>query len=173
MSAESDIRAAIRSIAGIENIATSILCKVVSIDEDEFTCEVKPIDDGANYKDVRLISDASDPDKAFYLKPVVGSVVMITPQDDVTYFVSMYSQVEEIWLHGNLNEGLVKVVELTEKLNNIENLVNDLITKFNAHTHVLTLSAGTGTAAPTTSLETDTLTPTEQADIENDKVKHG
>lgn len=66
--------------------------------------------------------------------------------------------------------GMVKVLELVAKLNNLEDLVNDLISKYNAHTHLLTLSTGTGTAAATLTQETGTLTPTVRADIENDKI---
>jgi len=66
--------------------------------------------------------------------------------------------------------GLVKLLSLVTKLNNLENLVNNLVTKYNAHTHILTLSTGTGTAAPTTATETTVLTPTQRADIENDKI---
>ncbi len=66
--------------------------------------------------------------------------------------------------------GLVKVIQLTQKLNNLENLVNDLIAKYNSHTHILTLSSGTGTAAPTATTETQTLTPTQRGDIENTKI---
>ena len=69
--------------------------------------------------------------------------------------------------------GLVKVKDLTTKLNNLEKAYNDLATKFNSHTHILTLSSGTGTAAPTTSPEATTLISTQQADIENTNTKHG
>lgn len=75
-------------------------------------------------------------------------------------------------LDGSLG-GLVEVANLTTKLNNLENLVNDLISKYNIHTHILTLSSGTGTAAPTVSLETGTLTPTVRGDIENTHITHG
>lgn len=79
----------------------------------------------------------------------------------------------EIQLNDGSMGGLVKVIELTQKLNNLENLVNSLIAKYNAHTHILTLSTGTGTAAPTVTTETQTLTPTQRADIENDKIIQG
>lgn len=79
----------------------------------------------------------------------------------------------EIQLNDGAMGGLVKVIELTQKLNNLENLVNGLIAKYNAHTHILTLSTGTGTAAPTVTQETGTLTPTQRADIENDKIIQG
>lgn len=66
--------------------------------------------------------------------------------------------------------GLVKVIELTQKLNNLESKVNDIISKFNSHTHILTLSTGTGTAAATANPVSGTLTPTNRADIENTKI---
>lgn len=70
---------------------------------------------------------------------------------------------------GNLG-GLVKVIELTNKLNALENKVNDIISKFNSHTHILTLSTGTGTAAATANPVSGTLTPTNRGDIENTKI---
>lgn len=66
--------------------------------------------------------------------------------------------------------GLVKVIDLTTKLNNLEEKVNAIITAFNSHTHILTLSTGTGSAAPTSTQVSGTLTPTQRADIENDKI---
>ena len=68
--------------------------------------------------------------------------------------------------------GMVKVIELTTKLNNLEKLVNDLVSKFNTHTHILTLTSGTGTAAPTVSPETTVLTPTVRGDIEDENITH-
>jgi hypothetical protein len=171
MSAESEIRAAIRSIAGINELATSILCTVVSVDEDAMTCEVTPIDGGENYMDVRLMADPEGTDTGFYLKPTVNSVVMITPQDEVTYFVSMTSKVSEVWLHGNQYDGLVKVGSLKIKLNNVEGKVNDLIAILQGISIPLAPS-GTYPFAPLFA-STTPLTPTQQADIENDKVLHG
>lgn len=66
--------------------------------------------------------------------------------------------------------GLVKVIELTQKLNNLESKVNDIISKFNSHTHILTLSTGTGSAAATSNPVSGTLTPTQRGDIENTKI---
>ena len=67
--------------------------------------------------------------------------------------------------------GLVKVIDLTTKLNNLENKVNSLLSAFGSHTHILTLSSGTGTAAPTTTPVPPNLTPTVRGDIENEKIK--
>ena len=113
---------------------------------------------------------------------------MYSTQNDP--FIALYSDIDSAYLQvgdssieilndgsitlndGSYN-GLVKVADLVTKLNNLENLVNDLISKFNSHTHILTLTSGTGTAAPTAAPETNTLTPTKQSDLENSKITHG
>jgi hypothetical protein len=67
--------------------------------------------------------------------------------------------------------GLVKVVELTQKLNNLENKVNEIITTFGTHTHtVIMLGAPTATTATPI---VGNLTVSQRADIENTKNKHG
>jgi len=87
--------------------------------------------------------------------------------------LSIAFQNGKIQLNDGSYGGLVEVINLVTKLNNLENLVNDLISKYNIHTHILTLSTGTGTAAPTTTIETGTLTPTQRSDIENTIITHG
>jgi hypothetical protein len=54
---------------------------------------------------------------------------------------------------------------------NIENMLNDLATKFNIHTHVV--AAAPGTSAIPIPLETMTLVNTIRANIENTLVTHG
>jgi len=61
--------------------------------------------------------------------------------------------------NGGMNGGMVLVNNLVTRMNNIENA-------HNSHVHILTLSSGTGTAAPTT----DTVTPTTAADIESQVI---
>jgi hypothetical protein len=84
-------------------------------------------------------------------------------------YISMADVLDSIQLNGSNFDGLVKIQDLTTKLNNIENLLNQFIGIYNAHTHAV---SGTATLVPNT-LETQTLTPTQQADIENTTVKHG
>lgn len=171
MSSESDIRKYIRAITGVDDLSKSELCKVVSVDESEMTCEVISTDK-VTYSDVRLMADNENSDKGIYFKPTVDSWVMITPQDEATYFISMYSEVDEIWLHGNQYDGLVKVGDLVTKLNNLENKVNSIISTFNSHVHTgVTTGGGSSAVSPTP--VTGTLTPTQQTDIENPIVKHG
>jgi len=66
--------------------------------------------------------------------------------------------------------GLVDVIALTTKLNNIENLLNNLITLFNTHTHNVT-AVGSPTG-PSILQESGTLTPTQRANIEDTTIIH-
>jgi len=172
MSTSTEIAAYLKAIVGIENLPYSQLCTVVSVDETEMTCEVTPIDGGANFTDVRLMADNNDTSKGIFFKPAIGSIVMISPQDEVTFFVSMVSEVEDIWLHGNQYGGLVKVIPTVEKLNNLENKVNDIISKFNTHVHT-GVTTGGGSSGTTATPVSGTLTPTVRGDIENTNVNHG
>jgi len=119
------------------------------------------------------------------LIPTIGSTVLVTYSKYNDPFVSMFSDIDRIYLIGGnagvditgnvvkLNNGtfggLVKVTELVEKLNNLENLVNDLIVKYNIHVHPV---SGASTLVPTVP-ETGTLIPTIQDELENKKVTHG
>jgi len=80
---------------------------------------------------------------------------------------------QKIQLNDGSYGGLIQIQKLITKINNLENLVNDLAAKFNTHSHILTLTSGTGTAAPTAAPETNVLTPTQQTDIENPLITHG
>ena len=122
------------------------------------------------------------------LVPAVGSTVIVTYSKTNVPCVCLFSAIDQVVIiTGNsqviiqngliqFNDGsfggLVKVVSLVEKLNNLENLVNDLIEKFNEHVHP-GVQSGPGSTGPTAALETDMLTPTEQSEIENTAVKHG
>ena len=76
---------------------------------------------------------------------------------------------ENVVFNGGDNKGLVKVKELTDKVNNLEDLVNNLLSTLQG---VIIPLAPSGTY-PFAPLFTQTpLTPTQQADIENDKIKY-
>ena len=79
---------------------------------------------------------------------------------------------DEIKFNDGALGGLVKVAELTTKLNNLENKVNTLITTFNTHVHT-GVTTGPGSSATTPTTVNGTLTPTQQKDIENEKIKQG
>jgi hypothetical protein len=118
-------------------------------------------------------------DDGCLILPSVDSTIVVLFSEQVAPIALMYSEVDRItWLGGeydgvpivshptDVNKGVLK------RLNNIEDLLNDLISKYNTHTHILTLTVGTGTAAPTLTQETSVLTPTQQSDIEHPNIKH-
>lgn len=170
----------IRELAGVNLVSHVYLCdaEVKSVDTETRTCDVALIGGKvSNVITVRLM--ASVDDGSLYI-PTIGSTVVVTYSDFVKPYISQYSQIDSIvWLGGE-HDGVPIVIHPTDhnkgllaKINRLENLLNDLITKFNTHTHVLTLSAGTGTAATTLTQQTTNITPiTQQADIEHQNIKH-
>ena len=78
----------------------------------------------------------------------------------------------EIKLNDGAMGGLVKVIQLTQKLNNLEGKVNQLITAYNSHVHT-GVTTGAGSSATTPTQVTGSLTPTQRADIENEKIIQG
>lgn len=143
---------------------------VESVDEVARTCECTAVtgSTGNTIPGVRLMASIDD---GILIVPVKGSTVVISMSIFTDPVIVSYSDIDRIILRGGDLGGLVKVIELTKKLNNIENLLNDLIIKFNSHTHNVT-STGAPTG-PNLLQETQSLTPTEQAEIENENITHG
>lgn len=161
-----DVREAIRNMVG-NNGAFGIICTVKSVSGN--TCVCSPINDDADIEDVRLQAQAGN---GVLLIPTVDSVVVVQMINDVEGVVIMYSDVESIkFLDGSFG-GIVKVIELVSKLNNLENKVNDIIAAFNSHVHT-GVSTGGGSSGTTPSTVSGTLTPTDRDDIENTSIEHG
>jgi hypothetical protein len=167
-------------------------CTVKSVDESKRVLTASPIDGGPDIINVRIEAKydidtnyspiASDP-QGVLIVPEVGSIVLVTFLNKNDAYISAFTTITKIIskqtefiFNDGTNEGLVKVIELTDKLNNLENAFNDLVTKYNSHIHVTTATVGAtptpGVISPTTSTEPTVLTPTVKADIENTEVKH-
>ena len=154
---------------------------VVSVDDTDYTCVIAPIDGGANYT-ARLKPIIDGDDHGVIAIPENDSYVLagILNNNDNSAYIIKYSKVKTyliknnagatvllkddgtIEINGNGFGGLVKVNDLVTRLNNIE-------AAFNAHTHILTLTSGTGTAA----VPANAVTETVAGDVENTKVKQG
>lgn len=149
------IRTAIRKIAGNGSTQAQV-CEVVSVNTNSRTAKV--VFNGVEY-DVQLA-------------PAIGDQLLQIPEAGSTVFVINgiivgYSDLSELWLRGNQFDGLVRVSELVQKLNDLENRVNLIQFTFNAHVHA---SSG----SPAVPIVTDPpLIPTQQIQIENQNVKHG
>lgn len=160
--------------------------KVSAVSEAETTCDVD-IDEGVTVFGVRLRAVITD-DKGFWVLPKIGSHVVIAviengtdwcliqPSEVDKAFINIGNKSFEISsagvkVNGGMNDGVPLVDPLLEKINNLEEIVNDLITKYNSHTHITTATVGAsavaGINAPTTSLVTDVLLLTTKPELEN------
>jgi hypothetical protein len=112
-----------------------------------------------------------------YIIPRIGSTVYVLMNPLLNPFIILYGETQSVILTSSktitLNSdeygGMIKIQELTDKINTLENALNKLITLYNAHVHPVS-GAATG---PTTSLDTDVIENTTVADIENPDILHG
>lgn len=181
------IKEAVRQLSGFTTDQARIVpAEVVSVNQDARTCKVKTVGGAASVdiENVRLMESVDD---GFLLIPAVGSTIIVAHSTYNLPFVLLFSKLdkvlliggecsveisEKIKLNGDNLGGLVKIIKLTEKLNNLENKVNGIINQFNLHTHT-GVTTGPGTSGTTATPITGTLTPTQQSDIENEKILHG
>ena len=137
--------------------------------------DLTPLNGDAGIFDVKLTAGTSN--TPFLITPTVGSTVLATFLSKDTAFVSLYSEIDSIKIRGDQFGGLVKVQEVVDKLNRLEDKINDLVSKYNSHTHITTATVGggptPGTIAPVTSPETPIAPNTTVSDLENPEVLHG
>lgn len=164
--------------------------KVDDVNKQESTITI--VDNyGIEYPDVRLKASIKDTDSVL-LFPKKNSNVLVaqigTSENDLLVIaydeveeiqvtienISFVANKDEIQLNGDTYKGLVKVEQLTQKLNTIETAFNQLVNEFNAHTHNAP-QAPAGTLPTLTPLvpSTQNLNSTQVGDLENEKVKHG
>lgn len=171
MSEKSDTIEALQRFVDRRQPQQAVVCTVDSVDMTELTCYCIPVNGNADIFGARLMAIASI---GFTIIPKEQSFVVVDFIDDENGYVTMFSEVDSILLNGDAYGGLVKIADLVTKLRNLENIVNDLVSKYNTHTHVYSPGPLTpAPTAPTTAVETTVLTPTVQADLENITVKHG
>ena len=155
-----------------------VLCKVNSVDTSARTCEVSPLNGKADLFDVRFQAELSLTEGVF-IEPKVDSTVLVAFINSVQAAVVLCSEVENIYIdtqgdtifNGGANDGMVKVIELVQKLNNLENDLNDIKLAVSGWMP----APNDGGAALKLALATwygQTFTPTTTTDLKNDKVQH-
>lgn len=109
---------------------------------------------------------------------VIGDTSAVISTDSVRIDVGDISanlSKSAITFNGGDLGGLVKVQALTDKLNELTQTVNALITSYNAHTHITSATVGAtatpGVISPITQ-QAQTAQPFNRSDYENEKVKH-
>jgi len=164
-----EIAQSIREIVGVKPFDTFV-CTVKSV--DGATCTVVRVLDDLEIPDVRL-NCHSTKDSGIVITPKKDSYVLVTSIDGLNFFVSQCSEVEKITIdcngdiiiNGGNNDGIIKIKELTQKLNN-------LVNTFNSHTHQVSTSGTAATQTGTAAAVTAKASKFNQSDYEDTKVTH-
>ncbi len=164
MSTERDIKEAIQALGSNGNGKTFFTAEVVSVSGN--TCTVKS--DDLEMSDVAICAIGGASGNCLVVVPKVGSAVLIADLSEGTrrdLVIVKYTEVESITINGGNLGGLVNIASLTEKL-------NDLVDKFNKHTHSVS-TEGTATAQAGTAAATlNQAIPFNENDYEDEKIKH-
>ena len=154
------LRQLIREIAG-KGILPTYVAKVDSVGGG--VCSVTRVADAMTLDGVRLNASGDD-SVGLVLTPKTGSHVLVSSIDGVSWFVCQCSELESVTFNGGTLGGLVKIQELTDRL-------NQLVEAFNSHTHTVSTtgsaSAQTGTAAAII----NRVSRFDKSDYENEKIK--
>ena len=168
-----------QNISGIDN-QHLIVGTVLTVDETAGICSVQPVDQNTTIIDNVLLM-SSDDSKPIFI-PSIGTTITIALFDKESACVVGQGATTKVNLNNGTEDygGLIMIEKLVEKINNLEDTVNDLsnwmadlVAKYNLHTH----TTPSGVSGPPTPLETKTtepqLTDTVRGDIENTTVIHG
>ena len=159
MNAE-QIRKLIREIAG-KGILPTYVAIVNRVSGGN--CSVTRVADGMQLDGVRLNASGDD-SVGLVLTPKTGSHVLVSSIDGVSWFVCQCSELESVTFNGGTLGGLVKIQELTDKL-------NSLVEAFNSHTHTVTTSGTAAAQEGTAAAIINRLSMFNKSDYENEKIK--
>ena len=133
--------------------------------------------EGARQAQLRWVTvDTVDKDNGgmgalcIYPKPGTTCLVGIVEGQETDAFLISANEVDEIVLNGGTLGGLVKVGELTERLNLIEKDINSLKQKLSGWTPVPN-DGGSALKTALSSYTSESLKETQVRDIENERVK--
>ena len=154
------------------------LCRVTAVDDAARTAVCLPVDGGAELTDVRLQASEGKT-SGLYTKPAIGSDVVVAYLDRNNACLLLTTDIEEIaidltanlTINGGKNDGLVKVRELTAKLNTLEEELNKL-KSYLASWETVPNDGGAALKTLTASWAMNQLTMTKQDELENQYVRH-
>lgn len=141
-----------------------IIGKVLAVNNHLIDVQPENTDD-ADVLEVRLV--ASPEIERFIIIPKVNSFVIISPLNKDEWFISMFSDIDTIELKGNEFGGLIKIEDLVDKINRLEDAHNDFVNTFITHVH-----PSTG-APPSPPFPTPIAPLTTRGDMENTDIQHG
>jgi hypothetical protein len=124
--------------------------------------------------DVKLMASVDD---GFLIEPVIGSTVKVIFSQNIEPFICQYSEIENITIDAKtkvkFNDGsfggLIKIKELTDKLNTLEKDLNTIKNVFATWTPIAETVLKTSLSV----WSGQQITETKVKDIENPKITHG
>ncbi len=152
------------------------------------TCTVS-VDGAADLQNVRLRASVNGSGVGLFVLPKKDSyvvcaylsgnmteavVLLYSEIDSLTYVVGEQSialSADGVVFNGGENGGMIIYSELESRLKKIEMAFNDLVTKYNSHTHVTTCGAGAGSATATP-LQNNSFEFADLSQLANEKVTH-
>lgn len=163
-----DIRTCINMLAGEVNSYLS-LAKVSKVNEDKASCDIE-LPDGTELPEARLRPLLSNQGALLFL-PKTGSQVIVGFLSPAEAVVLGYSEVEKIQFQEGKNGGLVIADKIADKLNKLENQLNQLKQILNAWTPVPS-DGGATLKGAITSWSAQNLIPTQSKELQNSKISH-
>lgn len=173
----SEIKEKIKRIANGNNSFTCFTAKVTSVDGE--TCDVEL--ESMKLTDVRLRAVVNGENSKILVTPKTDSYVLIADLSGNLSQLAVvgYSEVEKIEINatdkiifnGGNNKGLVKIEELTQKLNAIEQDINTLKSIFTSWAPVAE-DGGAALKADTQTWASSQLAITQISDYEDTNITH-
>jgi len=180
MATEAEIRRRLQQMAGTYAPDVSNIATVKDVNEAECTCTLID-DDGLEFFEVRL-RPVTGKNKSLLQIPKVDSFVlavriesteewMVVACDEVEKVQLIVGESEivitetDILMNGGELGGLIKISELTAK-------INEFVTKFNTHTHTVTTTGNATTQSGTTLPTTEQADTFDKSDYEDETIKH-
>lgn len=181
------IRLAIEAI--IKNMTINGIVWGVASEITDTTCTIKQ-DGRPDIENVILNAFEEVEDSYFTVVPKDGSIVLagiIEGENHKAVVLKCTEVAKIIWkcgdkpftfddkemiIHGGSNGGLPISGNVVERLNKLENFVNQFVTIYNTHTHPYVNVAAPATTSVSTGVVSGTLLSTAVKDIENTKVQH-
>ena len=154
----------------IGNTNATMIATVKSVDKDKCICTAE--ENGVEYFDIRL-RPTTGSNTGIVMYPKIGATMLSVKIESTEEWAMIYATeydsieilIDSLVMNDGSFGGLVKIQELTNKLNALVNV-------YNSHTHPVattgTAAAQSGTAATTTA-QAQTFN---KSDYENTKIKH-
>lgn len=192
MAYKEEIKTALKRMLQNEVKTNLFLSTVVSVDVENRMCAVQSVVDN-NSTTIPRVNLSTEANDGFIKIPKVDSTILVMlSQTDREYYMIMCEDLQDIFItvnnhsinvnqlqvsatttvfNGGNNKGLVKVSDLVDKLNKIEQQVNKINVALQGWTPV---SSDGGAALKTfyNTLQPQDLIQTVIGDLENEKVTH-